>query len=665
MAEETQESSSNKRVKTATFYGWRYSHYFKVVEEGDKNLRARCTLCAPCKKPLSSALNTTSNFKKHLETVHKSIKLVAKEPSKPTTESGANGKRKIDYDDIDDDEPNQPKRQCTLLSKGTVSPLRLRTLISEYIIEDMLPLSTVESQAFRRLIGGISSAQVPDRKSFTLHLDKVFEAMEQKVKATLEVIDAVSTTADVWTGHNRSYLGMTVHWVDSTTLKRCKAALCCTRVVGRHTYDVLAAKIEHVHRSYGLTRKVTATVTDNGSNFVKAFTTFSLPDSTHISTDPLLSIMEEDSPTEEEITFENVHDCLELDHVNTEDDLTQLEYELPPHERCAAHTLNLVASSDVDKSLSSSTLSRNIYRASFAKCKALWNKASRSTLASDLVQETVKRKLLVPTPTRWNSYFDAVLRIIDNGSAELNELCAKLDVRCFSERELTFLTEYCNVLRPLARGLDILQGEDDCFYGTLLPTLETIIKKVQAIKPELSSMTMGLADCIEASIRRRFSGIFDSRCAIIAAITLPKFKLRWVETQQKKDSLKQMLLDEMRLYDDDDVVEGEHCKESQVKANKKKDFYEFDSDEECISEDTIESEASTYLSNAKKLDCLHKYPVIKRLFLKYNTTIPSSAPVERLFSLGSLVLTPKRNKLTDVRFEKLLLMRYNKKFVDL
>ena len=52
-----------------------------------------------------------------------------------------------------------------------------------------------------------------------------------------------------------------------------------------------------------------------------------------------------------------------------------------------------------------------------------------------------------------------------------------------------------------------------------------------------------------------------------------------------------MLLDEMRLCDDDDVVEGEHCKESQVKANKKKDFYEFDSDEECISEETIESEA--------------------------------------------------------------------------
>ena len=97
--------------------------------------------------------------------------------------------------------------------------------------------------------------------------------MEQKVKAALDAIDAVSTIAGVWTGHNRSYLGMATHWINPITLIRCKVALCCIRVVGRHTYDVLVAKIEHVHSSYGFTRKVTATVTDNKSNFVKAFTT--------------------------------------------------------------------------------------------------------------------------------------------------------------------------------------------------------------------------------------------------------------------------------------------------------------------------------------------------------------------------------------------------------
>ena len=129
-----------------------------------------------------------------------------------------------------------------------------------------------------------------------------------------------------------------------------------------------------------------------------------------------------------------------------------------------------------------------------------------------------------------------------------------------------------------------------------------------------------------------------------------------------------MLLDEMQLYDhvgDVAVVEEESQSSQKKKSQKKKDFYNFESEEKSDSEDTVESGARAYLSKAKKVDCLHNYPTIKRLFLKYNTTLPSSAPIQRLFSLGSLVLTPKCNKLTDARFEKLLLMHYNKNFLEL
>ena len=62
------------------------------------------------------------------------------------------------------------------------SPATICRLISEFIVEDVLPLSTVESPAFRKLIGGISSAQVPDRKSLTQHLYKACNEMEKKVK---------------------------------------------------------------------------------------------------------------------------------------------------------------------------------------------------------------------------------------------------------------------------------------------------------------------------------------------------------------------------------------------------------------------------------------------------------------------------------------------------
>ena len=114
---------------------------------------------------------------------------------------------------------------------------------------------------------------------------------------------------------------------------------------------------------------------------------------------------------------------------------------------CCTH---IVASTDIDKYLSSSSESRSVYRSSFAKSAALRNKASRSTVAADLVGEIAKRKLLVSTRTRWNLYYDAVVWITENSIAELNELCTRMELRCFSDREITFLKEYYAILKPFA-----------------------------------------------------------------------------------------------------------------------------------------------------------------------------------------------------------------------
>ena len=147
--------------------------------------------------------------------------------------------------------------------------------------------------------------------------------------------------------------------------------------------------------------KISATVTDNGSNFVKAFATFAVqePASHEVNSFAYDDDDDDEIELDDDVTFTNLHDLITPDQ-DEEDDLKQVKYELPPHQRCAAHTLNLVASTDVDKHLSSCSLSRSIYRSSFAKCTALWNKSRRSTVAADVIQEKLKRKLLIPSPTR-------------------------------------------------------------------------------------------------------------------------------------------------------------------------------------------------------------------------------------------------------------------------
>jgi len=52
------------------------------------------------------------------------------------------------------------------------------------------------------------------------------------------------------------------------------------------------------------------------------------------------------------------------------------------------------------------------------------------------------------------------------------------------------------------------------------------------------------------------------------------------------------------------------------------------------------------------------------LFIKFNTSIPSSAAVERLFSIGKDILTAKRATLSDANFEKLMFMKGNQHHVS-
>ncbi len=116
-------------------------------------------------------------------------------------------------------------------------------------------------------------------------------------------------------------------------------------------------------------------------------------------------------------------------------------------------------------------------------------------MAAEVVSDVVTKKLLVPCTTRRNSFCDAVARIVEIPMTDLSAISDRLQLKSISDRELHFLKEYCATMKPLTVALDILQGDENCYFGTLLPTLETLMSKTLEVKDSLTVAT-GLPEAI-------------------------------------------------------------------------------------------------------------------------------------------------------------------------
>jgi hypothetical protein len=145
----------------------------------------------------------------------------------------------------------------------------------------------------------------------------------------------------------------------------------------------LLKTLKHIHSDYGINSKVVKTTTDNGSNFIKAFAVF--------------------AQTEDELDV-SITDMNDIFTFSDDDE----SLELPSHQRCAAHSLSLVSTTDAAET---DNQYKKLSCATFAKCQALWNKTGRSVQAKEIIDEESPLQIKRPCSTRRNSVFDAIQRL--------------------------------------------------------------------------------------------------------------------------------------------------------------------------------------------------------------------------------------------------------------
>lgn len=106
--------------------------------------------------------------------------------------------------------------------------------------------------------------------------------------------------------------------------------------------------------------------------------------------------------------------CSVSDVLSESNNLTNPEYNnicLLNHLTCCAHTLNLIATTNISKISDKNYLKMS--KITFNKLNAFWNLLSRSTVASNKVYDRCNVKFPVPIITRWNSMFNDIKKNIN------------------------------------------------------------------------------------------------------------------------------------------------------------------------------------------------------------------------------------------------------------
>ena len=84
----------------------------------------------------------------------------------------------------------------------------------------------------------------------------------------------------------------------------------------------------------------------------------------------------------EQVEYQDSYSIMEND--------SGLDYQLPQHQQCACHLLNLISTTDSAWAETNSESYKRLSGWSFAICQAMWNKTVRTTLAAEVVENEYK-----------------------------------------------------------------------------------------------------------------------------------------------------------------------------------------------------------------------------------------------------------------------------------
>lgn len=321
-------------------------------------------------------------------------------------------------------------------SDGGKDYLKLCKCLLYFVCVDIRLFDIVKERGFKKMMHqSCPSFKIPSVDTLKAQFDAFYSIMRLKIENIFDNIGHVALTCDIWSKIMTvtSYLGVTAHYLhDDRLVSRCIAIIALDQ---RHTGDYVAEKLKEICAGIHISHdKITAVVTDNGSNMTAGMASF---------------------------------------------------LKTNKHLLCFAHTINLIAESAMlvnDLSLLVSKV-RDIVK--FFKSSVI--------LSDSLRQKQTGRqplKLILDVKTRSNTVYYMLQRYIELAPIvhQMLMLNTKAPLTPTAVEMQNVKTLMC-ILKPLEYVTKMLSGEQ-------YVTISKIIPMVNCLKAQINDIHVAAATCI-------------------------------------------------------------------------------------------------------------------------------------------------------------------------
>lgn len=305
----------------------------------------------------------------------------------------ANAKRKSSFGDL---EAPSIKKFVTVSSSAAapVKTEQVTAAIAKYLIYSMRPISEIENEGFIELLSTLAPTyQPPCRKVMRAKIFDQCQAVVSSVKKEVSIVMYCAGQADIWSSRRmHGYFGMALSYIQNEKLNT--RVVACRRFMGSHTGERIAGMFNSLLTEFNVIGKVSALVTDNAANMVKAMA---------VSTNDKDENQDQAQVNENYEQVENeslVRFGVEWETV--QDDVT---FVMPMRYPCMAHTIQLV----VNDGLKEAT---DRIKQVVGKCKKLVSSIHQSGKATEMLEREAECHIPNANATRWNSTYQMLNGVI-------------------------------------------------------------------------------------------------------------------------------------------------------------------------------------------------------------------------------------------------------------